>query len=53
MIFPEVEASITASGFRGVSAIKGLQITVATTAKTKEEGKKLLELFGMPFQRGQ
>ena len=52
MIFPEVETAVTSSGFRGVSNIKGLQITIATTANTKEEGKKLLELFGMPFQKG-
>lgn len=28
----------------------GLEVTIATTAKTKEEGVALLELFGFPFK---
>jgi len=31
--------------------IRGLQVTVCTTAKTDEEGKRLLELLGMPFAK--
>lgn len=47
-IFPEVS-------FQGNGAIgrgKGLEITIVTTAKDKNEGKKLLELLGMPFKKG-
>ncbi len=44
VIFPEIE-------YDKVDRIRGLQITVCTTAKTDEEGKRLLELLGMPFTR--
>lgn len=50
MIFPEVEALSTKSGFRGNDKIRGLQVTIATTAKTKTQGKRLLELLGIPFR---
>jgi large subunit ribosomal protein L5 len=43
IIFPEIDYDKTES-------IKGLNITVVTTAKTDEEGKALLKLFGMPFK---
>lgn len=52
MIFPEVDAAATKSSFRGNDKIKGLQITVVTTAKNKEQGLKLLEFLGMPFRKG-
>jgi large subunit ribosomal protein L5 len=44
LMFPEIE-------YDKVSRIRGLQITIATTAKTDEEGRRLLELLGMPFAR--
>lgn len=43
IIFPEIDYDKTES-------IKGLNITVVTTAKTDEEGKALLKFFGMPFK---
>ena len=43
IIFPEIDYDKT-------DAIKGLNITVVTTAKTDEEGKKFLKLMGMPFK---
>ncbi len=43
-IFPEVEID-------KVEAVKGLNITVVTTAKTDKEGKMLLDLLGMPFKK--
>ncbi|MGD9731996.1 MAG: 50S ribosomal protein L5 [Desulfamplus sp.] len=43
IIFPEIDYDKTDS-------IKGLNISIVTTAKTDEEGKKLLKLFGMPFK---
>jgi large subunit ribosomal protein L5 len=43
IIFPEIEYDKTDS-------IKGLNITVVTTAKTDEEGKAFLKLMGMPFK---
>ena len=36
-----------------IDKIRGLQITVVTTAKTDEEARRLLELMGMPFAREQ
>ncbi|MBU1000570.1 50S ribosomal protein L5 [Patescibacteria group bacterium] len=42
-IFPEVD-------YKSVDKIRGLAITIATTAKDREEGKKLLDGLGMPFR---
>ena len=43
IIFPEIN-------YDRIDQIKGLNITVATTATTDEEGKTLLKLLGMPFR---
>jgi len=43
IIFPEID-------YDNIDKIKGLNITIVTTAKTDEEGKTLLKLFGMPFR---
>jgi large subunit ribosomal protein L5 len=43
IIFPEIE-------YDAIDRIKGLNITVVTTAKTDKEGKELLKLLGMPFR---
>lgn len=42
IIFPEVD-------YKNIDKQRGLQITINTTAKNIEEGKRLLELMGMPF----
>ena len=42
IIFPEID-------YDKIDKIKGMNITVVTTAKTNEEGKELLKLLGMPF----
>ena len=44
VIFPEIE-------YDKIDRIRGLQVTVCTTAKSDEEGKRLLELLGMPFAK--
>jgi large subunit ribosomal protein L5 len=44
LIFPEVD-------YDKIERIRGLQVTVVTTARSDEEGKRLLELLGMPFAR--
>lgn len=41
-IFPELEYSM-------VDKVRGFEITFVTTAQTKEHGKALLTMFGMPF----
>lgn len=43
IIFPEIDYDKTDS-------IKGLNVSIVTTAKTDEEGKALLKHFGMPFR---
>ena len=42
--FPEVD-------YDKIDKIRGLEISIATTAKTNEEGRHLLELLGMPFAK--
>jgi large subunit ribosomal protein L5 len=43
IIFPEID-------YDKIDKIKGLNVTVVTTAKTDAEGKELLRLLGMPFR---
>ena len=43
MIFPEID-------FDKIDRIKGLNISVVTSAETDEEGKELLRILGMPFK---
>lgn len=40
--FPEIE-------FEKIDKLRGLEVTINTTARTDEEGRLLLELLGMPF----
>jgi large subunit ribosomal protein L5 len=44
VIFPEID-------YDSVDQIRGLDITITTTAETDEEAFALLEAFGMPFAR--
>ena len=43
IIFPEID-------YDKIDRIKGLNISVVTSAKTDEEGRELLRLLGMPFR---
>lgn len=43
LIFPEIN-------YDKVDKIKGLNVTIVTSAKSDEEGKALLKLMGMPFR---
>ncbi len=43
-VFPEIE-------YDKVDKLRGLEVSIVTTAKTDEEGRSLLELLGMPFSR--
>ena len=43
VIFPEIE-------YDTISEVRGLNITIGTTAPTDEEGRELLGLMGMPFR---
>ena len=44
IIFPEID-------YDKIDKIKGMNITIVTSANTDEEGKKLLGHFGMPFKK--
>ena len=44
LIFPEID-------YDKVDRIRGMQININTSARNDEEGKRLLELLGMPFER--
>lgn len=44
LIFPEIE-------YDRVDKVRGMQVTIVTTARTDEEGRRLLELMGMPFRK--
>lgn len=46
-IFPEVVFQSGQSAMRA----KGLEISIVTGAKNKEQGKRLLDLLGMPFKK--
>ena len=43
IIFPEIE-------YDKIDAIRGMNITISTTAKTDEEAKALLSAFRFPFR---
>lgn len=43
LIFPEIE-------YDKIDKVRGMEITIVTTAKTDEEGRRLLRLIGMPFK---
>ena len=42
--FPEVD-------YDKIDKVRGMELSIGTTAKTDEEGRHLLELLGMPFAR--
>lgn len=44
LIFPEID-------YDKVDKVRGLQVTIVTTARTDDEGRRLLELMGMPFRK--
>ena len=46
LIFPEIH-------YDRIDKVRGMEITIVTTARTDEEGRRLLRLLGMPFQENQ
>jgi large subunit ribosomal protein L5 len=44
IIFPEIN-------YDKIDALRGMDITLTTTAKTDEEGRALLTAFNFPFRR--
>jgi large subunit ribosomal protein L5 len=43
LIFPEIQ-------YDKIDKVRGMEMTIVTTAQTDEEGRRLLRLLGMPFQ---
>jgi large subunit ribosomal protein L5 len=44
LIFPEIN-------YDSIDKIRGMEVTIVTTARNDEEGRRLLSLLGMPFER--
>jgi large subunit ribosomal protein L5 len=44
IIFPEID-------YDKIDKVRGLEVSIVTTARTDEEGKNLLELLGVPFTK--
>lgn len=44
LVFPEVD-------YDKIDKVRGLEVSIGTTAETDEEGRHLLELLGMPFAK--
>lgn len=44
LVFPEID-------YDSIDKMRGMEISIVTTACTDEEGRRLLELLGMPFRR--
>jgi len=44
LVFPEIS-------YDEIDKLRGMEVTIVTTARTDEEGRRLLELLGMPFRR--
>lgn len=43
LIFPEIQ-------YDKIDKVRGMEITIVTSARTDEEGRRLLKLLGMPFR---
>jgi large subunit ribosomal protein L5 len=44
LVFPEID-------YDKVDKVRGMEVSIVTTARTDEEGRRLLGLMGMPFKR--
>mgnify|MGYP001596380740 CR=1 FL=1 len=44
ILFPEIE-------YDKIDKVRGLEVSIVTTARNDEDGKRLLELLGMPFAK--
>ena len=43
LVYPEID-------YDKIDRLRGFEVSIVTTARTDEEGRKLLQLLGMPFQ---
>jgi large subunit ribosomal protein L5 len=43
LIFPEID-------YDTIDKVRGMEVSIVTSAKNDEEGRRLLQLMGMPFR---
>jgi large subunit ribosomal protein L5 len=46
LVFPEID-------YDKIDKLRGFEVTIVTSARNDEQGRRLLQLLGMPFQKGQ
>jgi large subunit ribosomal protein L5 len=44
LVFPEID-------YDKIDKVRGMEVSIVTTARTDEEGRELLNLMGMPFKK--
>jgi large subunit ribosomal protein L5 len=44
LVWPEID-------YDKIDKIRGMEVSIVTTARNDEEGRRLLDLMGMPFKR--
>lgn len=44
LVFPEID-------YDKIDKVRGLEVSIVTTAKTDEHGRELLQMLGMPFRK--
>ncbi|GER85555.1 MAG: 50S ribosomal protein L5 [Thermogemmatispora sp.] len=44
LVFPEID-------YDKIDKVRGMEVSIVTTARSDEEGRRLLSLLGMPFRR--
>ena len=44
LVFPEID-------YDKIDKVRGMEVSIVTTARTDEEGRRLLKLMGMPFKK--
>lgn len=44
LVWPEID-------YDKIDKVRGMEVSIVTTARTDEEGRRLLDLMGMPFRR--
>jgi large subunit ribosomal protein L5 len=44
LVFPEID-------YDKIDKLRGLEVTIVTTARTDDEGRQLLQMLGMPFRK--
>ncbi len=46
LIFPEIQ-------YDKIDKVRGFEVTIVTSARNDQEGRRMLQLMGMPFEKGE